>query len=275
MRSGAPAQVFTMSRSKAHRRRGRRAGSEQLRVAPFLPLPSSLLPPAPGSSVQSQSLSHHVDRPHLDAVPPRVLHELRRRVEAHRLAVEQRGAERRRLVPLEPRRGVDQQREARRVRLGKAVFAEALDLLEDPLGEFLRVAARRACRRPAARSNVPSPPLRRHAAIARRSWSASPGVKPAATIASCITCSWKIGTPSVRSSTCLHRVARIGRPAPALSRAAGTDAPCRPGSDPGARSRPRSRGRRNCAASAAAASLICARDSIWNTPTVSAVQIMS
>ncbi len=50
-------------------------------------------------------------------------------------------------------------------------------------------------------SKWPSPPLRFHAAIARRSWSASPGVKPAATIASCITCSWKIGTPSVRFST--------------------------------------------------------------------------
>ena len=37
-----------------------------------------------------------------------------------------------------------------------------------------------------------------------------------------------------------------------------------------ARSRPRSPGRRSSAASAAAASLICARDSIWNTPTVSA-----
>ena len=42
------------------------------------------------------------------------------------------------------------------------------------------------------------PPLRFQAAIARRSWSASPGVKPAAIIAICITCSWKIGTPSVR-----------------------------------------------------------------------------
>ena len=28
-----------------------------------------------------------------------------------------------------------------------------------------------------------------------------PGVKPAATIASSMTCSWKIGTPSVRSNT--------------------------------------------------------------------------
>ena len=54
------------------------------------------------------------------------------------------------------------------------------------------------------------PPLRFHAAIARRSLSASPGVKPAATTASCITCSWKIDTPSVRSSTDLHRFGRVG-----------------------------------------------------------------
>jgi hypothetical protein len=50
--------------------------------------------------------------------------------------------------------------------------------------------------------------LRFQAAIARRSWSASPGVKPAATMAICITCSWKIGTPSVRSSTA--RTASLG-----------------------------------------------------------------
>ena len=60
------------------------------------------------------------------------------------------------------------------------------------------------------RSKRSRSPLRRHAAIARRSWSASPGVKPAATIASCMTCSWKIGTPSVRSSTRSHVLARIG-----------------------------------------------------------------
>ena len=67
----------------------------------------------------------HVRRPHLDAVAARVLHQLRRRVEAHRLAVEQRRAERRRVVALDPGRDVDQQREARRVRFRKAVLAEA------------------------------------------------------------------------------------------------------------------------------------------------------
>ena len=52
--------------------------------------------------------------------------------------------------------------------------------------------------------------MRRHAAIERRRWSASPGEKPAATMASCITCSWKIGTPSVRSSTLVTASLRIG-----------------------------------------------------------------
>ena len=55
-----------------------------------------------------------------------------------------------------------------------------------------------------------------HAAIDRRNRSDSPGVKPAATTASCITCSWKIGTPSVRSST-----ARRARPRAGCSRTAG------------------------------------------------------
>ena len=34
--------------------------------------------------------------------------------------------------------------------------------------------------------------------IARRSTSASPGVNPARAIATCMPCSWKSGTPSVR-----------------------------------------------------------------------------
>ena len=70
-------------------------------------------------------------------------HELLRRVETHRLAVQQRAAKRGRLVMLEPRRHVNQQRKARGMRLGETVFAEALDLLEEPLGELLVVAALR------------------------------------------------------------------------------------------------------------------------------------
>ena len=77
---------------------------------------------------------------HLHAVLARVAHQLGRLVEAHGLAVEDGGAERVRVVPLDPRRHIDQVREAGRVALGKAVLAEALDLAEAALGEFTLVA---------------------------------------------------------------------------------------------------------------------------------------
>ena len=70
-----------------------------------------------------------------------VAHELRRRVEAHGLAVEDGAGEDVRVEAFEPGRDIDQQREARRVALGEAVFAEALDLLEAALGEVLLVVA--------------------------------------------------------------------------------------------------------------------------------------
>ena len=141
-----------------------------------------------------------VDGEHRDAVRARVAHELRRRVEAHRLAVEERAAERGGLVPLEPGRDVDEQGEARGVGLRKSVIAEAEDLLEHLAREALVIAARPHALDQALLERA-EPPFRFQAAIARRSASASPGVNPAATIASCITCSWKIGTPSVRLST--------------------------------------------------------------------------
>ena len=63
-----------------------------------------------------------------------ITHQLRRGVEAHRLAVEQRGQKGVGVVALQPRADIDQQRKAGRVALWEAVFAEALDLLEDALG---------------------------------------------------------------------------------------------------------------------------------------------
>src|SRR5258705_12186459 len=71
----------------------------------------------------------------------RVANELSRLVEAHRLAVEDGGAEDVRIVTLDPGRGVDQKRKARGVAFGKAVFAEAFDLAEAALGEVARIAA--------------------------------------------------------------------------------------------------------------------------------------
>src|SRR5438445_7045465 len=59
--------------------------------------------------------SQRVHRPHLDAMPARVLHELRRRVKAHRLAVQERSEKGRWLVALEPGGNVGEQRETHRV----------------------------------------------------------------------------------------------------------------------------------------------------------------
>src|SRR5688572_20663310 len=69
----------------------------------------------------------------------RVLDDGRGRIEAQRLAVQQRAGEGRGLVALDPGRDVDQEREARGMGLGKAVFAEAQDLLEDRFGPLARI----------------------------------------------------------------------------------------------------------------------------------------
>ena len=79
---------------------------------------------------------------HLDAVLARVADELGGGVEAHRLGVQERGAEDVGVAALDPGGGVDEEREARRVAFRKAVFAKALDLAEAALGEAPLVAAR-------------------------------------------------------------------------------------------------------------------------------------
>ena len=70
----------------------------------------------------------------------RVAHQLRRRVEAHRLTVQKRRRERRRVMALQPRAGVGQQRETGRVTFRKAVPREPLDLREHLLREMLGVS---------------------------------------------------------------------------------------------------------------------------------------
>ncbi len=78
----------------------------------------------------------HVHRQHFHTVAPRVAHQLRGRVEPHRLAREQGRRERRGVVTLQPGRHVDQQSEARRVRLRKPILPEAANLPEHRLGEL-------------------------------------------------------------------------------------------------------------------------------------------
>ena len=57
-------------------------------------------------------------------------------------------------------------------------------------------------------------PARLKVAMARRSWSASLGVKPAATMAIFMACSWNSGTPRVLPSTAAQRLGREAHPAP-------------------------------------------------------------
>ena len=107
-----------------------------------------------------------IDVAHLDAMLLRVAHDLRRRVEAHRLAVEQRRREHIRVMAFQPARGVDQIGEARGMAFRKAVFAEALDLLEAALGEIALVALRHHALDHLAleRADGADPPERRHRA---------------------------------------------------------------------------------------------------------------
>src|SRR5688572_29804180 len=73
---------------------------------------------------------------HPDAMLARIAHELRRGIEAERLRVQHGGAEHIRIEAFQPAGSIDQQRERGGMALGKAIFAEPLDLLEAMGGEF-------------------------------------------------------------------------------------------------------------------------------------------
>src|SRR5690606_2734070 len=83
----------------------------------------------------------YVHRPYLDPMAARVLQDLVRGIEAHRLAVDQAGGKRRRFVAFEPATGIGDQCEAGGMALGKTVTAKALDLVEELLGIVETVAA--------------------------------------------------------------------------------------------------------------------------------------
>ena len=82
----------------------------------------------------------HAHGTHLHLMRARVADQLGGSVEAHGLGVEQSRAENLRMIIFHPGRGVGDLGEAGGVALGKAIAAEALDLLEGPLGEVLSVA---------------------------------------------------------------------------------------------------------------------------------------
>ena len=122
----------------------------------------------------------HVHAVHGDPVPSGVVDQAVRGVEPHRLVAQQRGGERGRVVPLQPRAGVDQVGEADRVRLGEPVVGEGQDLgvdvLAPPRGRCRAPPSRRAAAASAPRSRSGA----RLALIAWRSRSASSGREPGA-----------------------------------------------------------------------------------------------
>src|SRR5262245_33376896 len=70
-----------------------------------------------------------------------IAHDLRRRVEPHRLRIEEPRRESCRIAEFDPRRDIDEMGKARGMTLREAIFAEALDLVEAALGKAALIAA--------------------------------------------------------------------------------------------------------------------------------------
>ena len=204
----------------------------------------------------------------------RVADELGRRVEAHRLGVEQGRAEDVRMMAFHPGRGIGDLGEAGGVAFGEAVAAEALDLLEGALGEIPVVAAGRSCRSIILSRKWLTPPVDLKVAIERRSASASAGGEAGA------------------DDRDLHRLLLEERHAQGLVQhllELGLGifdrllalAPAQIGMDHVALDRPRPDDRDldddvvECRGFSRGSIDICARLSIWKMPIVSALRIMS
>ena len=79
---------------------------------------------------------------HLDIVFARIAHDFRRGIKAHGLGIQQGTGKRRGMVFLDPCRNINEMGKARGMAFGKAVGAEALNLLEAASGEIRLIAAR-------------------------------------------------------------------------------------------------------------------------------------
>ena len=193
------------------------------------------------------------DRAYLDPMILRVPNDLGRRIEAHRLAVQQGRAEDLRMPAFQPCGGIGDQRERGCVAFGKAVGAEALELPKGLLGELELVAVRHHAgdqlvpeRRHPAGELEGRHRLAQHVGFARREAGAFDGDPH------------RLLLEQRHAERLAEHLLQFGRwdSAPASSPRGGADrdAPCRPGSARAGRSPPGRRGRRRSGASAAAAS---------------------
>jgi len=101
-------------------------------------LPRLAPPPSVRGGLQDRSGTAGVDvwPADLHPVPAGVIDQSLRRVEPHRLGIEQRGQERCRVVPLEPGTGVDQVSKAHRVALRETVAGERGELAVDVVSQL-------------------------------------------------------------------------------------------------------------------------------------------
>src|SRR5690554_2536608 len=129
-----------------------------------------------------------VQGPYFHPMLARIDDNLGRRIEAHRLAVQQCGRKDVGIMAFDPGRDIDQQGKTGGMAFGEAIAAEPFQLPEYPLGKFLGIAF----------FDMPSTsffsywltnPLALKVAMLLRNPSASAGVKPAATMAISMACS--------------------------------------------------------------------------------------
>src|SRR3954466_1418286 len=79
----------------------------------------------------------HINRSEADAVALRVFHQRRGMIETHRLIVQERGIERRRVVRLQIRARIYEQREARGVRFRKSIQRERRNRADNFFGSLI------------------------------------------------------------------------------------------------------------------------------------------
>ena len=186
----------------------------------------------------------------------------------------QRGAKRRRVVTLQPCRNIRQQGKAGGVRFGKTIFAETANLLEQSLGKFFRQPAgpHPFDQLDAEIVDHARPPPGGHRApqlvgLARREAGRHDGQPHRLLLKQRHAQRFFEHGP--------NRVVGIRDLLRSPAAAADKDAPCRLESARAARSPLRSPGRKTARAASRGSMLIWARLSIWNTPIVSARQIIS
>ena len=146
MHPGAAPQAFDIGITIAARRRdpARILGAQALDLAKAQPQGQ----PAIGAQFQRAIPQRVVDRnrAHLDPVVAGIAHQLGGGVKAHRLAVQKRAGEDRRVVALQPGRDIDQPGKAGRVAFGETIAAKAFDLGKTAGGEIGVIAARQHAR---------------------------------------------------------------------------------------------------------------------------------